>query len=321
MKGYSFAEMGPVSENLKLEDIETPKPGPDETLVRIIAAAINPSDVKNVMGAFPHTTLPRVPGRDFAGIVEGGENDGLHVWGTGGDNGFHRNGSHAQYIVVPTAGLSEKPKNISFSQAASCGVGFLTADSMISRAGVGNGQFVLVLGSSGAVGGSAVQILKRLGATPIESARAEKQGAVNTTAESLVPQTDSLTNGAGVDVVLDTVSDPALFKKALSTLKNRGKYVIITAPRSAERQLSFDALELYRADRTLIGVNSLNITFLESMELMSSLKVGFEDGYLSAPPVSAIQEVGYENEREVVEAYEAVGKGAKGKYILKFCSE
>jgi len=280
----------------------------------VVASTINPADAKNVVGGFPATTLPRTPGRDFAGVVEGGEHDGLEVWGTGGDHGIRSDGSHSEYIIIPTEGVAEKPKNLSFAQAAASGVGFLTAWSMIERAGVGKGSHVLVLGSSGAVGGAATQICRYLGATPIETARSEKPGAVNTGAESLEPQIQAVTSGAGVDVVLDTVSDPLLFQKALRALNRRGKYVVITVPRSPGGQLSFNAVDLYREDLSLVGVNSLNISFVDSMKIMTSLKAGFEDGTLLAPPL--IHEVDFQNEVEGVKAYEGVLKGAKGKYVL-----
>jgi NADPH:quinone reductase len=62
--------------------------------VRVIAASINPSDVKNVLGAMNQTTSPRIPGRDYAGVVEVGPVEwiGADVWGTGGDVGFTRDG-------------------------------------------------------------------------------------------------------------------------------------------------------------------------------------------------------------------------------------
>ena len=90
---------------LKVEEVPTPQPGDGEALVEVKAAGINPSDVKNIQGVMHGTTLPRIPGRDFAGVVVRGpaETIGREVWGTGGDIGFTRDGSHAQYILLPLA--------------------------------------------------------------------------------------------------------------------------------------------------------------------------------------------------------------------------
>jgi len=89
-------------------------------LVRVIAASINPSDVKNVAGAMKQTTLPRIPGRDYAGVVQAGPAEwiGAEVWGTGGDVGFTRDGTHAEMIAVPVASLRRNPETIGFDQAA-----------------------------------------------------------------------------------------------------------------------------------------------------------------------------------------------------------
>src|SRR6202035_5648749 len=83
-----------------LEIVEVPDPVADAAtaVVHIKAASINPSDVKNVQGAMKQTRLPRIPGRDFAGVVEAGPQEwiGAEVWGTGGDGGFTREGTHAE---------------------------------------------------------------------------------------------------------------------------------------------------------------------------------------------------------------------------------
>src|SRR5579871_6201106 len=125
MKALRFAAYGPPSV-LKLVDREMPKPGPGESLVEIEAAAINPSDVKNVAGAFK-SPLPRTPGRDYAGIVVDGAGKGREVWGSGPAFGIARDGSHTQYIVIPGQWLADKPGNISMAEASAVGVPFLAA--------------------------------------------------------------------------------------------------------------------------------------------------------------------------------------------------
>ncbi len=86
--------------------IDRPIPRAGEVLVRVQAAAINPSDVKNVLGKMELTTVPRTPGRDLAGVAEQGPAEwiGRPVLGTGGDLGFRRDGSHAEYLTVPIEG-------------------------------------------------------------------------------------------------------------------------------------------------------------------------------------------------------------------------
>jgi hypothetical protein len=89
------------------------------------AAAINPSDVKNVAGAFK-ASLPRVPGRDYAGVVVAGEGwVGKEVWGSGAGFGVTRDGTHAQYLVADLDSLSEKPSHLSMEEASAVGVPYL----------------------------------------------------------------------------------------------------------------------------------------------------------------------------------------------------
>src|SRR5271156_2559381 len=82
MKALRFDEFGPPSV-LRIEEVAIPEPGEGEALVRVTAAAINPSDIGNVSGHFKKTTLPRTPGRDFAGVVaKGKQHEGEEVWGS-----------------------------------------------------------------------------------------------------------------------------------------------------------------------------------------------------------------------------------------------
>jgi NADPH:quinone reductase len=102
MKALRFAEFGPPSV-LRIEELAIPEPAEGEALVRVKAAGINPSDIGDVAGLFKHTTLPRTPGRDFAGVVvKGKQHEGEEVWGSAPKLGIDRDGSHAEYVVVPT---------------------------------------------------------------------------------------------------------------------------------------------------------------------------------------------------------------------------
>jgi NADPH2:quinone reductase len=101
---------------LKVAEVPAPTIDENAALVRVMSASINPSDVKNVAGAMRQSTLPRIPKRDFAGVVEAGPSEwiGAEVWGTGCDTGFTRDGTHA----VPVASLCRKPETLSFEEAA-----------------------------------------------------------------------------------------------------------------------------------------------------------------------------------------------------------
>lgn len=94
MRVIEFNQFGDPSE-LHLAERPDLKATESTAIVQVIAASVNPSDVKNVAGRMPQTTLPRVPGRDYSGVVVDGpaERTGKEVWGTGGDVGFTRDGS------------------------------------------------------------------------------------------------------------------------------------------------------------------------------------------------------------------------------------
>jgi NADPH:quinone reductase-like Zn-dependent oxidoreductase len=147
MKSLRFTEFGPPSV-LRIEAVAIPEPGEKETLVRVKAAAINPSDVGDVAGRFKKTTLPRTPGRDFAGIVvKGNHPEGTEVWGSSPTLGIVHDGSHAEYVVVPAETLSPKPKSLSMAQAAAIGVPYITAwASLVNAAQIQAGETILIVG-------------------------------------------------------------------------------------------------------------------------------------------------------------------------------
>ena len=169
MRAIRFDTFGDPSV-LKITEAPTPAAQEGTALIRVIAASINPSDVKNVVGAMKQTKLPRIPGRDFAGVVEAGPAEWIRaeIWGTGGDTGFTRDGSHAEFIALPVASLRRKPAALSFDQAASVGVNYVAAWSGIEAAGLKAKETLLLIGASGGVGNAAAQIARPLGARVIE---------------------------------------------------------------------------------------------------------------------------------------------------------
>src|SRR5436853_828607 len=76
--------------------------GPDDAVVEIRAAGVNPSDVKAATGLMPYAVFPRTPGRDYAGIVVDGPADwvGREVFGSSGDLGIRRDGTHATHLAI-----------------------------------------------------------------------------------------------------------------------------------------------------------------------------------------------------------------------------
>jgi hypothetical protein len=178
MKVIEFKEFGGPSQ-LKLSERPLPQADANTAVVRIEAASVNPSDVKNVAGRMSQTTLPRVPGRDYSGVVVDGPKEWINreVWGTGGDVGFTRDGSHGEYIQVPIASLVRKPETLSHEQAACVGVTFVTAWCALNYAKLSKGETIAVFGANGGVGGAAVQIAKSLGAHVIGIHRGEPGGA------------------------------------------------------------------------------------------------------------------------------------------------
>ena len=174
MRALRFTEFGDpgVLHVTDLPDLTGTAP---EAVIRVEAASVNPSDVKNVAGAMDWTVLPRTPGRDFAGVVISGppEWEALPS-GHRGDTGFIRDGSHAELMSVPVEALVRKPERLSFDEASTVGVNFVVAwYGAVETAQLATGETIAVFGVSGGVGGAVAQIAHALGANVIGVDRRE----------------------------------------------------------------------------------------------------------------------------------------------------
>jgi NADPH2:quinone reductase len=327
MQALRFHEFGSF-ENLKVETMPNPQPKLGEVVVRIRAASLSPSDAKNVLGRMEGTTLPRTPGRDFAGVVINGPSNviGEEVWGTGGDIGFTRDGAQAELLVVPVGGVRPKPKNLSFEEAAVVGVNFVTAwIGLVEIARFQSGETVLASGAAGGVGSAVTQIAKWRGGRTIGvdrapiSAEIQKQFGIdhslvsdpNDNYKSMIDGALRFTEGKGVNVVFDCVGGP-LFEPCLKTLGQLGRQANITS--AGDRRVCFDLLDFYHRRLSLFGVDSRAYDTEASAAILERLTPGFESAALK--PIAIAKRFTL---NEAVQAYTQVNEGAlQGKAVFTF---
>ncbi len=297
MRAIEFRKFGDPSV-LHLVERPDPHAAGATAIVRMVAASINPSDVKNVAGRMSQTTLPRIPGRDYSGVVAEGPSEwlGAAVWGTGGDVGFTRDGTHAEFIEVPVASLVRKPESLTHEQAASLGVTFLTAwIGVMEYARLAEGETLAVIGVGG-VGHAAMELAKYRGARAIGLDRAALADA-------------STLKKVRADVVIDTVGGPML-ATALKLAAHRGRVIEISG--GAERLVSFDIIDFYRNELQLCGVDSLKRDLVSAALILRNLAPAFEAGALTAGPVGTVLPL-----EQAREGYRSVSDGKSGRVVLK----
>lgn len=312
MQAWRFDRYG-TPDVMSLRELPMPVPGPGEVLIKVLASGVNPSDAKNVSGHFK-APLPRVPGRDFAGLIVAGDGrEGEEVWGSGPGFGVARDGAHAQYLAMPSAWVVAKPAHLDMAQAAAIGVPYLAAwSSLVTAGALKENETVLVTGVSGAVGRAAVQIAHRLGARVIGAGisganPSQADAIVSTKQDGWVEAVRALTDGRGVDLVLDAVGG-ALFEPCLASLRHGGRQVAIA---SNPQQVSFNLVDFYHRGARLLGVDTMALSGEEIAAIMRQLRDGFEDGSYRPPGVQA-----WPFDRAVA-AYQAVlGSGQPVKHVL-----
>jgi NADPH:quinone reductase-like Zn-dependent oxidoreductase len=226
-------------EVLSIDDIPVPAIAPDEVLVRVVAASINPVDWKIRAGylaqMIPHP-LPLTLGWDVSGVVTA-VGAGVTQWQVG-DAVFARpdlarNGTYAEFVAIRASECARKPRTISHVEAASLPLAGITAwEAMIDVARVGPGQRVLVHAGSGGVGSLAIQIVKAAGATVIATTSGRNRALVESLgADQVVDYTTTTVADAvePVDAVFDTLGGEVQ-EASWSLLKPGGIQVSIISP-------------------------------------------------------------------------------------------
>lgn len=277
------------------EDVPVPRPAPDEVLIRVGAAGVNNTDINTRTGWYARAgdaaggwagelSFPRVQGADIAGrIVAVGEGVAparigervvvepcLHVPGAPLDEttylGSERDGGFAQFCAVPAAFAWPIESPLPDAELASFPCSWSTAENLLTRAGVTEGERVLVTGASGGVGSAAVQLARCRGAHVIAVTSDAKAGDVLALgAARVIPRGADLVEAIGrerLEVVIDLVGG-AHWPRLLELLVRGGRYA--TAGAIAGPLVELDLRTLYLKDLRLHGATVLDAGVFERL--------------------------------------------------------
>jgi NADPH:quinone reductase-like Zn-dependent oxidoreductase len=246
-------------EVLRYEEAPDPEPGPGEVLVELRAASLNHLDLW-VRKGLPSVPKPRILGADAAGLDDGKRvviNPGIEH----GDKitvvGEHMDGTHAELIAVPETNVYPIPDGMSFEEAAAFPLVFETAYRMlVTRAGLREGEWVLVWGIGGGLASAANVIARALGArTVVTSSSDDKLGRVdadvkvNHGSEDVVAAVKEATGGRGADVVVESVGE-ATWQRTLQAAGQNGRIAVCGAtsgpnPPAALHRVWWKQLSIY----------------------------------------------------------------------------
>lgn len=241
MKSWRFHEFGSIG-NLRLEEIPVPVPGPEECLVQMEYAALNPGDRLLVMGRYPTAAKPPFSiGRDGCGRVatpdaSGRFRIGQRVVFLRSTVGIERDGTLAEYTSIPAAHLAVIPAGWSPQDGAACPHVLLTAwQALHDIARLAAGERVVISGASGGIGTAALLLAKAVGAaaiglsrSPEKRARLLELGADHALGADSGDLVDRVRALGGADVVMDTIGGEFL-PQALEMANPYGRICVIGA--------------------------------------------------------------------------------------------
>jgi NADPH2:quinone reductase len=287
MKAIRVHEFG-GPEVLKLEDVPDMQPGPGQVVVRIHAAGVNPVETYIRSGSYAvKPNLPYTPGNDAGGIVlkigDGVKRvkagDRVYVSGS-------FSGTYAEQALCNEAQLHRLPSNVSFEQGAAMGTAYGTAyRGLFQRGDAKAAETMLVHGASGGVGTAVVQIARAAGLTVIGTAGSERgmqlvkaegaHHALNHSSEGYLEELMKLTDGRGVDLILEMLANKNLGKD-LTVLAKRGRLVVI----GSRGPIEINPRDIMGRDADIRGTTLMNTTEHQYKQMHAALVAGLENGTL-----------------------------------------
>jgi NADPH2:quinone reductase len=322
MRAVVCKSYGPP-ESLIVEDVETPRPGPGEVVIRMKAAGVNFPDVLIIQNKYQFKPpLPFSPGSELAGVVSAAGPGVTNV--APGDRvmAFTTYGAFAEEVKSEARRLLPIPPGMTFEQAAAFGLAYATSEhALADRGQLAAGETLLVLGAAGGVGIAAIEIGKALGARVIACASTEDKlalcrshgadDAINYASGDLREGIAAATGGAGVDVVYDPVGGPYT-EPALRSLRWRGRLLVIGFAAGEIPRIPLNLALLKGC--SIVGVFWGEFTRREPerfAESMRRLERWFGEGRLK-PPVTATFPLERASEALALMAT----RQAKGKLVL-----
>ncbi|MFC5137968.1 alcohol dehydrogenase catalytic domain-containing protein [Actinomycetospora rhizophila] len=321
MSAVVFDRFGPP-DVLALDTVPTPEPGPGDVLVRVAAVCVGRFlDVSLRAGRHPvKPALPHVLGVEHAGTVVAvgadvrGVEVGQHVavWpvlGCGdcaacaeGDKeacprlhiaGVHGRGAYAEYTAVPAAAVWAIPDDLDPATAAGVALAGPVAMNQLRRAGMREGDWVLVVGAASALGATTAELARHLGARVIGTSRAgwkrERllglglEAALDPTSDPFVDDVRALTGGAGVAVAVDDLGEPEIFGRVTDVLAPRG--TVVSSGAFLGGTVPLNLARLYTLNQRILGVRTGNDA--SARELWAEVGRGFRPVVDRAFPLEA----------------------------------
>jgi NADPH2:quinone reductase len=305
-------------EVLSLEEEPTPVPVDDQVLVQVRAIGVNPVETYLRSGSNPNLELPYTPGTDAAGIVLGVGRGTQRI--KVGDRVYTANtisGAYAEFAVCREGDVYALPASMRYEEGAAINIPYVTAyRALFQRGRVKEGEVVMVHGASGGVGIAATQLARQAGFAIIATAGTDRgcelalsQGAhhvFNHRSEGYMDEIFALTEGEGVDVILEMLSNVNLGND-LRILSMRGRVVVI----GCRGKVEINPRDLMKREADIRGMLLFNIRPEGLPKIHAELRAAFEQGTFR--PVIGQRFKLFEAAR----AHEAVMRpGATGKIVL-----
>lgn len=286
MKAIVVEEYGNV-DVMKIVEKEALVPDDNQVVIELKAIGVNPVDTYVRSGIMPFISVPYTPGFDGSGIVKSiGKNVKNIQIGDRVFTAFNISGTYAEEVLCDVTQVLPLPDCSSFEEGAAIFIPYGTAyRALFECAKIESNETILIHGASGAVGIAAIQLAKAKGCTIIGSAGSEKgqqvvleQGAsfvVDHKNENHYKQIMDITNGKGVDVILEMVSDNIPLD--MTIIKQFGRIAIIGG---RDSNVDINPLHFTNTGISLIGVNIGHLSPSSMVSFSNMLSLGLTDGSL-----------------------------------------